>query len=118
MLTGIWATDLPVVEKRRLCARVVTAPVWAATGRGMLAEGDGSLGLARMEEFFGAVQECAGFGARPSASAAKAELRRRGPEGCRLVSWFGRLSKARNAVAHSDVGLVGAIAGAFKEQMG
>ncbi len=54
----------------------------AATGRGMLAESDGSLGLVQLEEALG-----------------------------------GRLSKARNAVAHPDVELVGAIAGAFKEQL-
>ena len=106
-VAGIWAAaGVPVAEKRRLAARAATATVFAASGRLPRLDTGEPPSCERLEEALEAVSELTGGrGPRPIVSEAKEQLRRRGLAGRRLASRVGKLSRARNAASHPDVGL-------------
>ena len=107
VLDGVWASSLPVAEKRRLCARAVTAPLLA----GVPVRGDsGDSAVVRIEEVLVEVAKAVGR-SRLDVGAAKAILRSRGEEGKALAARLGKLSKARNASAHPDVTLAADVRG-------
>ena len=115
MLGEVWSSALPLAERRRLASRVAIAALGACGGgcnddvdaRGSDAEVPT---VDRMEEALCEVAALAGDGMEKlGVSAAKAVLRGRGVEGARVASRLSRLSKARNTVAHPDVGLPAAI---------
>ena len=94
-LDAIWASSLPMAEKRRLCARVATTPVLLAAGKGPV-EDQGSLCLSVVQEATHAA------GGQHVGEAAK--LLRQG--GCHaLAKRLQRASKARNWSAHPDARL-------------
>ena len=94
-LDAVWASTLPLAEKRRLCARVAMAPVLMAAGKGPV-EDHGSLCLSVVHEATIAT------GGQHVGEAAKL-LRQ---SGCHsLAKRLQRASKARNWSAHPDAGL-------------
>ena len=67
--------------------------------------------LGHLEEVLAAVSNAAGFQEKVGLGKAKEWLREQGDDGKRLASRVSRFSKARNVVAHPDVGLVADIHG-------
>ena len=100
VLDGVWASSLPGAEKRRLCARAVTAPLLCGLGGG-----ERGSAVERLEEVLAAVASEAGKD-RVNVSTAKEFLRSKGDKGRLLASRLGRLSKCRNGSAHPDVSLL------------
>ena len=98
VLNDIWASQLPVSERRRLAARI--SAVSMSGGPHRLA-GESGDEVVTLEEALIA----AGGGVKLSISAAKAHLRLL-PEGHQLASRVSRLSKIRNGRAHPDVNLL------------
>ena len=102
VLEGIWAAQIPLAERRRLCARTAAA---LALGVHVDAASDG-LSVTTLEE---ALQVVAGHAGREriSITDAKDWLRQHGGNaGQKLASRLARLSKARNVAAHPDTSLV------------
>ena len=97
-LNGIWMSEAPLTEKRRLSARVTMAV-------GM--PGGGAEGSAQSYDVLSAFEECVcevatKAGCARDVRATKQWLRQQGEKGVRLASRLGRLSKVRNAAAHPD----------------
>ena len=114
ILGEIWASPLPRAERRRIAASVAASCAhghglgWRAAAAEAPSSAPACGSITAMEEALLAVGQLAGG---PGASAlriteAKSVLRGIGDLGCKLASRLGRLSKARNASAHPDVGLV------------
>ena len=97
LLNEIWATALPLSERRRLARQVVTT---AALGNG--ANSEQAEAKAIYEELLDTVGKKAGLEHKPSIVEAKHWLRSRGSNGCRMASRLGKISKLRNLVAHPD----------------
>jgi len=105
-LDGIYQSQWPMVEKKRLAAMAVRyslgPPVEVREG--------GSCGarppVEMLEEALSEVQHLACLDKRPSITDAKTLLRRHGQAGTLLASRLSRLSKARNCAAHPDVSLL------------
>lgn len=107
-LSGVWAADgVPLAERRRLAARVATAPLLTAASRGVAVEavpgGDGFTPIAVFQDALAAAGEV------DDVVAAKKKLRALGDVGVRLASRVSKASKLRNAAAHIDVGLAAAV---------
>ncbi len=97
---------LPLAERRRLRARVASAPL-AAPGAGTKACGNAPTSpIVELVLGIAAVQAGSGRGQKLSVTEAKAILRRYGDQGSQLAARLGKLSKRRNLDAHPDVTLV------------
>ena len=107
-LDGIWASALPVGEKRRLGARAAAAGLFGPTPASDEGEEANPL-LYTYEELLSAVGTLAGVD-KPGISQAKHILRQHGDHGHRLASRLGRVSKLRNGKAHPDVSLLREVA--------
>ena len=106
VLNEIWAADIPVAEKRRLCARSAAALLMGPTaGPGDREAAEVGTAIEHFEELLVEVGELAGT-SKPSVSQAKEVLRSYGTEGMRLASRLGRFSRFRNGRAHPDVSLL------------
>ena len=103
VLEGIWAAQIPLAERRRLCARTASVLVL-----GVHVDTENTCGsVAAMEEALHAVADLAGK-PRINIVDAKDWLRQHGgATGKGLASRLAKLSKARNVAAHPDVSLVG-----------
>ena len=122
LLGEVWASPMPVAEKRRLAFRLSLEVLHGGgTAQGRAAaeiveassgdEGTGSRShLIHLEEALLAVGRHAGraSGDKITIAEAKAQLRQHGPSGTKLASRLGRLSKLRNAEAHPDVAFLSA----------
>ena len=120
LLSEVWASQMPVAEKRRLSFRLsleVLRGQGTDQGRAgveveeasSLDEGTGTRShLVHLEEALLTVGRHVGgpSGQKVTIAQAKAVLRPLGPEGMKLASRLGRLSKLRNAAAHPDVAFV------------
>ena len=105
VLEGIWAAQIPLAERRRLCARTASVLV---LGAHVDTENTCS-SVAAMEEALHAVADLAGK-PRINIVDAKDWLRQHGgATGKSLASRLAKLSKARNVAAHPDTSLVGDI---------
>ena len=105
VLEGIWAAQIPLAERRRLCARTASVLV---LGAHVDTENTCSSVVA-MEEALHAVADRAGK-PRINIVDAKDWLRQHGgATGKSLASRLAKLSKARNVAAHPDTSLVGDI---------
>ncbi len=116
---AIWASQLPLTERRRLAARAVAMQL--AGGQGS----DHAVGCSaggECQAFADVLAEVAVFRGQPCSktwvSEAKAVLRQLGGEGKALASRLGRLSKRRNAAAHPDSGLLHAARALVSEHQG
>ena len=108
VLGEVWASPLPLCERRRLAARVAVAALGASSGGG---GGDSSSGAEQLEPigfFEEALMEVAALMGKEKLgiSAAKESLRLLGAEGESLARRLARLSKVRNSAAHPDVALL------------
>ena len=110
VLEEVWATSLPLAERRRLMARATAAPLLQPVrpdGEGM---GGGGGTVVLLEEVLSEAAAAAGRD-RVNVAQAKAMLRARGAPGRRLASRLGKLTTGRNVAAHPDVSLPGLVAG-------
>ena len=105
VLGAVWASALPLAERRRLAARVAVAALGPGGGGGGDGSCDGVPTLGHMEEVLMEVAALDGK-EKIGVSAAKAVLRGRGERGEAAAKRLSRLSRARNTAAHPDVGLV------------
>ena len=104
-LDAIWASQIPLTEKRRLAARAVAMQM--ASGQGSDHVGGCSGECQALEDVLAEVAVFRGpLCGKTSVSEAKAVLRQLGSAGTSLASRLGRLSKRRNAAAHPDSGLL------------
>ena len=106
VIDAIWATNIPLGEKRRLAGRASVALLVGQpdhTKEEMAADASCTT-FERFEEVLVAVGELEGT-PKPSVSQAKAALRGYGVQGRQMASRLGRFSKLRNGRAHPDVSL-------------
>ena len=113
VLDEIWLSSLPVVEKRKLCARVSTnAMMYSAASSSATAARASSESQAYFETILSEIGQEKSLGRRATVSEAKHFLRthclpdpggRAGPgqvQGSKLASKLSRLSRARNSLVH------------------
>ena len=113
VLGEVWASPLPLGERRRLAARVAMAALHSSNGDGGMGGGGGGCSkceapttICHMEEALREVAALDGKKDKIGVSAAKAAFRRRGEGGADVARRLSRLSKARNTAAHPDVCLL------------
>ena len=115
VLDGIWASQLPLAERRRLAARAVASQLPGGQGGGHASSSDDGAechgtSIASLAEVLAEVGVGRGVTCgTTTVSEAKVWLRHHGDVGKSLASRLGRLSKRRNAAAHSDGGLLLAV---------
>ena len=106
VLDGIWASQLPLAERRRLAARAVACQLQGGQGGGHAGSSDAGGECQALAEVLAEVGVRRGLPCgTTTVSEAKAWLRHHGDVGKSLASRLGRLSKRRNAAAHPDGGL-------------
>ena len=107
-LDAIWASQIPLTEKRRLAARAVAMQMASGQGSDHVAGCSGE--CQALEDVLAEVSVLRGpLCGKTSVSEAKAVLRQLGCAGTSLASRLGSLSKRRNAAAHPDSGLLHAV---------
>jgi len=113
VLASVWASSLPLGERRRLCR--------AAVGMELLGQGEpappveeAGTALTQFEEVLSAAGGA--LGARPTVTELKDHLRRRNRSD--LASRVGRLSKVRNGQAHPDADLTTHVVAALSAEWG
>ena len=118
-ISEVYRADISLAEKRRLAGRLAEAAMRGCQPRPCVC--DGAVAAERPDDHTGLLEETltsvaigTGCLGRVSISQAKAALRARGEPGRLLASRLGRLSKARNGVAHRDAGLKLAVAELFR----
>lgn len=114
-LDGIWASQLPLAERRREAARAVVFQMSGGQGGGRSGSSDDGderhgTSIVTLAEVLAEVGVGRGQPlGTTTVSEAKAWLRQQGDQGIALAKRLGKLSKHRNAAAHPDGGLLLAV---------